>query len=125
MKIQPGFIDLNDLEWSQTSIDTYNRFNEQVEKREALNNPSVQSKQELEFYRDQRHKTFIQLVELERQKRETKHIVFSVKKYGVKFRISDGRNGENPYYGRDLETTKQALINSLFRPGEVFTTETF
>jgi hypothetical protein len=122
--LQPPFIDLNGSKWSQSSIDTYNRFNEQVEKREKLNNPSEQSKQELEFYRDQRHKTFIQLAEIEKQKRETKHIVFSVKKYGVRFRTSDGRNGENPCYGSDPETIKQAIINNMFRPGENFTQET-
>lgn len=122
--LQPGFIDFNGLQWTQASIDTYNRFNEQVEKREILNNPSAQSKQELEFYKDQRHKTFLQLSEIEKQRRETKHIVFSIESYGVKFRISDGRNGENPYYGSDPETTKQAIINSMFRPGESFTQET-
>jgi len=57
-----GFTDYRDNTWSNASVDTYNRFNEQAEKRERLN-PARGSltHDELEFYRDQRHKNFIQL----------------------------------------------------------------
>ena len=61
-----GFIDYNGNSWSNASVDTYNKFNEQVVKREKNLPLPVGSLalKELEFYRDQRHKTFIQLCEI-------------------------------------------------------------
>lgn len=65
-----GFIDYNGNAWSNSSVDTYNRFNEQVVKREKklpLPANSLAFK-ELEFYRDQRHKTFTLLCDIAKEK---------------------------------------------------------
>jgi hypothetical protein len=60
-----GFVDYLNNAWPDAHVDTYNHFNEQVEKREAKQ-PALGTMafDELEFYRDQRHKMFIQLVEI-------------------------------------------------------------
>lgn len=60
-----GFVDYRGNKWSKNMIDTYNRFNEQVEKRETQNvkNGSLAHK-ELEFYKDQRNKQFKILCEI-------------------------------------------------------------
>lgn len=61
--INYGFKDYQNNIWNDSSVDTYNRFNDEVIKRDK-NNLSHMAKQELEFYKDQRHKQFIQLCEL-------------------------------------------------------------
>jgi hypothetical protein len=58
-----GFKDYLGNTWSNNFVGTYNQFNKQVVKRDLLN-LCDQSKAELEFYKDQRHKQFIQLCEL-------------------------------------------------------------
>ncbi len=61
-----GFVDYNGSQWSNVSVDTYNRFNEQVAKRDNLpyNDRSSLAFKELEFYKNQRHKNFVQLMEI-------------------------------------------------------------
>ena len=58
-----GFKDYLGNTWHNNFVDTYNMFNAQVVKRD-LPNLCAQSKAELEFYKDQRHKHFIQLCEI-------------------------------------------------------------
>ncbi|MEI6423718.1 MAG: hypothetical protein WCP55_15985 [Lentisphaerota bacterium] len=60
-----GFIDYNGNAWSNASVDTYNLIDAEVSKRLKLN-PAYGSlaRTELEFYLDQRHKTFVQLSEI-------------------------------------------------------------
>lgn len=59
------FTDYRGSNWSQTMADTYNRFDAEVEKREKKEPPrGSQAWHELEFYRDQRHKTFVQLADI-------------------------------------------------------------
>jgi len=64
--MQYGFIDFNLNVWPDASVNTYNRFNEQVAKRDKLpaNDKSSLAYKELEFYKNQRHKTFVQLMEI-------------------------------------------------------------
>jgi len=63
--MQYGFTDYRGNTWGNASVDTYNRFNEQVFKREKLNPVrGTMAFDELEFYRDQRHKCFEQLAEI-------------------------------------------------------------
>jgi hypothetical protein len=59
------FTDYRGSPWSQTMADTYNRFDAEVEKREKKEPPRGSlTWQELEFYRDQRHKTFVMLADI-------------------------------------------------------------
>ena len=64
--MEHGFKDYNGNVWSNASVDTYNRFNIEVEKRDKLHCDDRNSLafKELEHYKDQRHKTFVQLMEL-------------------------------------------------------------
>ena len=60
-----GFVDYKNNVWSDNQVDTYNRFNEQVAKREKI--PCERgslSHKELVFYKDQRHKQFQQIVDI-------------------------------------------------------------
>ena len=59
------FTDYNGNSWSESLVDTYNRYCHEVETRETrkLERDSLAWK-ELEFYRDQRHKQFIQCCEI-------------------------------------------------------------
>jgi hypothetical protein len=53
--------------WIDCHVDNYNRFNEQVEKRERMYKDAVRGSEcfnELEFYKDQRHKCFVQLMDI-------------------------------------------------------------
>lgn len=61
-----GFVDYNSNQWSDVSVDTYNRFNAEVAKRDHLpyDDRNSLSFKELEFYKNQRHKNFIQLMEI-------------------------------------------------------------
>ena len=61
--IEYGFKDYLGNIWPNNFVDIYNQFNEQVVKRD-LPNLCAQSRAELEFYKDQRHKQFIQLCEI-------------------------------------------------------------
>ena len=61
--MQYGFIDYLGRKWPDSFVDTYNRYDAEVIKRDKPN-LCAESKAELEFYRDQRHKQFIQLSEL-------------------------------------------------------------
>jgi len=61
--INYGFKDYQTNARNDSSVDTYNRFNDEVIKRDK-NNLNLMAKQELEFYKDQRHKQFIQLCEI-------------------------------------------------------------
>ena len=65
MNLEYGFIDYRGNSWPNSCVDTYNRHNEQVEKRERLN-PARGSMvfDELEFYRDARHKCFASLTDI-------------------------------------------------------------
>jgi len=60
-----GFIYYTGRKWHNSSVDTYNRACGEVIKRE-VNKPISGSlaHKELEFYKDQKHKTFIQLSEI-------------------------------------------------------------
>lgn len=67
MNIPYGFVDYFGHAWGDSSVDTYNRACEEVSKRERMyKNPERGSEcfSDLEFYKDQRHKTFVQLVEI-------------------------------------------------------------
>lgn len=61
-----GFVDWNGNKWSNSAVDTYNRFNDEVAKRDKLpyDDRTSLAFKELEFYKDQRHKTFVQLMEV-------------------------------------------------------------
>lgn len=61
-----GFVDYNGNQWSNNAVDTYNRFNAEVAKRDTVHFKSLDSLafKELEFYKDQRHKNFVQLMEI-------------------------------------------------------------
>ena len=65
-KIEYGFVDFNGNQWSNVSVDTYNRFNAEVAKRDNLpyDDRSSLAFKELEFYKDQRHKNFVQLMDI-------------------------------------------------------------
>jgi len=69
-KIEYGFVDFNGNKWSNNSVDTYNRFNAEVAKRDNLpyNDRSSLAFKELEFYKNQRHKNFVQLMEIAAEK---------------------------------------------------------
>lgn len=65
MTIQAPFTDYRGSTWTQTLIDTYNRFDAEVEKRERRKPPRGSlAHKELEFYRDQRHKQFEQCADI-------------------------------------------------------------
>ena len=60
-----GFVDYKGIAWHNSSVDTYNRFDAEVVKRDKpdMVKGSLAHK-ELEHYKDQRHKVFVQLGEL-------------------------------------------------------------
>lgn len=63
--ITAPFTDYLGHTWTPSLIATYNRFDEQVSKRERQNPPpGSEAHKELEFYRNQRHKQFIQCSEI-------------------------------------------------------------
>jgi hypothetical protein len=65
------FTDYMGNEWSKNLIDTYNRFNYRVNEVIRLNKNCVNGSlghKEIEFYLNQRHKTFIQCCEIAKQK---------------------------------------------------------
>jgi len=60
-----GFIDYTSKKWHNSSVDTYNRACEEVIKRELHKTIAGSlAHHELEFFKDQQHKTFIQLSEI-------------------------------------------------------------
>ena len=87
--MQYGFVDYLGNVWSDNQVDTYNRYNAQVFKREAVphDKGSLHCK-ELEFYKDQRHKQFIQTVDINSKPKQklipTYKTILRFKKYCVK-----------------------------------------
>jgi hypothetical protein len=57
-----GFVDYNGNAWSDNLVDTYNRYNEDVNKRLSMNFDHYPKgslcRKELEFYKNQRHEFF-------------------------------------------------------------------
>jgi hypothetical protein len=60
-----GFVDYRGNAWPNAHVDTYNRYNEQVFKRAYKETKrGTMAFDEMEFYRDQRHKMFVQIVDI-------------------------------------------------------------
>jgi hypothetical protein len=63
-----GFVDYNGNVWSDNLVDTYNRYNDEVNKRLNMNFDHYPlgslCRKELEFYKDQRHAFFRFTVDL-------------------------------------------------------------
>ena len=65
-KINYGFEDMNGNIWPNSWVDSYNRFNEILEKYKKIpeNELSPLTRNEMNFYLDQRHKLFVMFLDI-------------------------------------------------------------
>lgn len=60
-----GFVDFNGNQWCNAWVDTYNRFTHDINKSAGIEVKSGSlTQKERDFYLDQRHKTFVQLLSI-------------------------------------------------------------
>ncbi len=68
-----GFIDMHGHKWCNAWVDTYNRFTDKVNKSAGVElHAGSLAANEREFYLDQRHKTFVQFINIKRESNQAR-----------------------------------------------------